>query len=163
MTRKTLEIFSSDRVEMLAKLVWEDGTLSAFDVAPDFAPAVERWLAGGLQEWHGPFENAQPRLTFPSDSAFLDRLEAYLRRQFAFITSAKTEIIQIEVVVVALTVVPSTSGAQVASFVSSPVARSGSSSHRQIVSLSRHRPFSAVASKGHSNETAFWERLPHAP
>jgi hypothetical protein len=84
--RKTLSIRTRDG-QTVASLEWRDGFAYATRVAPRMANDVKRWVEDGLDELVGEGAEVYSRSTPPSDAAFLDRLEAYLCRQFDFVTS----------------------------------------------------------------------------
>jgi hypothetical protein len=69
---------------VLARLRWADGRTRVVEAGDDVRPAIQRWLDNGLDEWVGEREDATPRSTPSSAPEFLERVKAYLERQFLF-------------------------------------------------------------------------------
>ncbi len=66
----------------VARLTWQDGRAAGQSLSPDLDADVARWVRDGLDEWVGEGVDATPRSTPSASPEFLDRLEAYLGRQF---------------------------------------------------------------------------------
>jgi len=82
---KTLIIRTDDR-RIVADLHWRNGKLTVRFASKRMRPDVERWVVDGLHEWVGHGVEAEPRTTPSSDPLFLERVDAYVRRQFDFQT-----------------------------------------------------------------------------
>jgi hypothetical protein len=72
---------------VVAMLSWHEDMTVAEWCSPRLKADVARWIDDGLDEWVGEGVEAVPRSTPSSAPEFLDRLEAYLCRQFPFVTS----------------------------------------------------------------------------
>jgi hypothetical protein len=80
-----LEAYSFDTLELLFRLEAQDGDVRVAFVVPDLASQVDAWL-GGLSTWTGTRQDPEPSWTPPGAPEFLERLQAYLHKQFAFVT-----------------------------------------------------------------------------
>jgi hypothetical protein len=73
-----------DDATPIAELVWSANRTRVVSATERMRPDLDLIVEDGLSEWIGPYEDAKPRLTLSSDPQFLERLAAYLRRQFNF-------------------------------------------------------------------------------
>lgn len=78
-----LQVWSRDRVDKVAELVWEDGKTSILSCS--FEDDAKKWIEHGLHEMVGPLDNPEPRHTASSDYVFLERLGSYLKKQTGFV------------------------------------------------------------------------------
>jgi len=83
MRRITLTLLFRDGTPV-AELVWFASSTRIVSAAETLRSDLERLVEDGLTEWVGPLEDPTPRATPSSDQRFLERLAAYLRRQFSF-------------------------------------------------------------------------------
>ena len=76
---------SFDDGSRVADLSWSANRTQIEFAAESLRAELERLVEDGLSEWVGPEEAPIPRMTPSSDWRFLERLAAYLRRQFRFV------------------------------------------------------------------------------
>jgi hypothetical protein len=74
-----------DGAEMIAELVWENGTTQLVAAVSAIADDLRRLISVGLVEWVGPNGSRQRRHTSSADVAFLERLADYFGRQSGFV------------------------------------------------------------------------------
>jgi hypothetical protein len=84
MRRITLVLLFQDDVKPVAELVWSANRSHVVSAVERMRSDLDQLVEEGLSEWIGPYEDAMPRMTPSSDPRFLERLAAYLRRQFNF-------------------------------------------------------------------------------
>jgi hypothetical protein len=84
MRRITLRLSFAEDDERLADLVWSANGTSIVFALEGVRSELQQMVDDGLSEWVGPYEDPTPRMTPSSDPRFLERLAAYLRRQFNF-------------------------------------------------------------------------------
>lgn len=80
----TLSLTFEDR-SRVADLSWVANRTQIVFATESLRSELERLMEDGLSEWVGPEEDPIPRMTPSSDWRFLERLAAYLRRQFRFV------------------------------------------------------------------------------
>jgi hypothetical protein len=68
----------------IAELSWIADRTQIVFAKESLRSELEQIVKDGLSEWVGPEEDPVPRMTPSSDPRFLERLAAYLRRQFRF-------------------------------------------------------------------------------
>lgn len=84
MRKITLTLMFEDG-SRIAELSWIANRTQIVFAKETLSSELEQLVADGLSEWVGPEEDPIPRMTPSSDPRFLERLAAYLRRQFRFI------------------------------------------------------------------------------
>ncbi|HWO21158.1 MAG TPA: hypothetical protein VNO30_20460 [Kofleriaceae bacterium] len=84
MRKITLTLLYQDGVTRVAELSWFANRTQIVFAKETLRSELEQLVGDGLSEWVGPEEDPAPRMTPSSDPRFLERLAAYLRRQFRF-------------------------------------------------------------------------------
>ena len=85
MKKITLTLMFQDGATRVAELSWCANRTQVVSATEMMRSELEQIVEAGLSEWVGPEENPTPRTTPSSDPRFLERLAAYLRRQFRFV------------------------------------------------------------------------------
>ena len=85
---KTLTIYSRDRIDKLAEIIWVDGTAIVHgENHPEMVDELWDIINHGLNDWviHEEYGDIEPRHTPSSDPVFMSRLKDYLNVQFGFV------------------------------------------------------------------------------
>lgn len=86
MRKITLSLRSRDGLDQLAELIWSANHTEIVEAAePLRSEVLALVIEDGLSEWVGLEQDPTPRTTPSSDPRFLERLAAYLHRQFRFV------------------------------------------------------------------------------
>lgn len=88
---KRLTVRSRDNIEQVADILWIDGVLTVTTPSNGVRDDFNRIIKHGLREIIGDPADPVPRTTPATDEYFIDRLAAYLRRQFGFIIQVTNE------------------------------------------------------------------------
>lgn len=73
----------------VADLAWISSRVQILFATESLRSELDRLIEDGLSEWIGPEEDPTPRTTPSSDWRFLERLAAYLQRQFRFVINLR--------------------------------------------------------------------------
>jgi hypothetical protein len=86
-----LRLRSRDGSDLLADLSWSEGHTQILAAAETLKPELEQLILEGLSEWTGADTDPHLRITASTESQFLERLGAFLRRQFGFLVEVQRD------------------------------------------------------------------------